>query len=337
MITLRGGSRGQAVKQLQRLLRLEVTGVFDQAVQNAVRAYQQRASDPRLDADGVVGFKTWKHLIAHRSAEAGRDVRGKVLGVKKSVRLPTVVGGQSASTLDIEAIVTPLLGAVFKNTNRNRKMLVEGIKTLLPYLKELGLGSERAIMHFIAQSREEVGYGITIEENLNYSCKALRSGLFSYYTTCGARKREANADGRCAGRSANQRIIANKVYGGRMRNGAIGNGNGWRYRGRGAHMITGLRNYNAQNIAYDQMGIDYNPVLDPDKLSSPEYWLLSAAIYWRDSNMQTLSDEGLTRAACDKITYKINSKTKSYNSRWKHLQAVSRAYPNAGLAYTGVV
>ena len=64
--TLRRGSKGDLVKQLQRYLNkwderndLTVDGVFGEKTEEAVKAYQR---DNGLTADGVVGPKTWAEL-----------------------------------------------------------------------------------------------------------------------------------------------------------------------------------------------------------------------------------------------------------------------------------
>lgn len=65
MPTLRRGSRGEAVEELQALLNakygfdLEIDGNFGKATENAVKDFQRKNG---LTADGVVGKKTWKSL-----------------------------------------------------------------------------------------------------------------------------------------------------------------------------------------------------------------------------------------------------------------------------------
>ncbi len=62
MIICRKGDRGISVKALQRLLRLMPDGVFGQLTEDAVKEFQQQE---HLTADGVVGLKTWSHLLGY--------------------------------------------------------------------------------------------------------------------------------------------------------------------------------------------------------------------------------------------------------------------------------
>ena len=70
--TLKEGSKGVAVRGLQRRLieagyELEIDGKFGPATEAAVKAYQEANG---LDADGIVGPKTWDTL---RGVEAESD------------------------------------------------------------------------------------------------------------------------------------------------------------------------------------------------------------------------------------------------------------------------
>lgn len=57
---LRRGSRGAAVEELQRLLRLDVDGRFGEDTERAVKAFQRKVG---LVDDGKVGSKTWAALL----------------------------------------------------------------------------------------------------------------------------------------------------------------------------------------------------------------------------------------------------------------------------------
>ena len=63
--TLRQGDRGEVVTQLQDFLSnagssLKIDGIFGNGTASAVRAFQKKNG---LDADGIVGPKTWKKLL----------------------------------------------------------------------------------------------------------------------------------------------------------------------------------------------------------------------------------------------------------------------------------
>lgn len=62
---MRLGSTGPAVEELQQILKVEVTGQFDQMTHEAVVDFQDRFN---LDIDGVVGATTWQTLWALQNA-----------------------------------------------------------------------------------------------------------------------------------------------------------------------------------------------------------------------------------------------------------------------------
>ena len=59
METLRRGSKGDAVKQLQSLLGITADGIFGAQTEKAVKDFQKKNG---LQADGIVGSKTWAAL-----------------------------------------------------------------------------------------------------------------------------------------------------------------------------------------------------------------------------------------------------------------------------------
>lgn len=117
MQTLRKGSKGEDVKQLQRLLRLAVDGIFGRITEEAVRDYQRRNG---LKADGIVGDETWKKLngdsrlktskryineiIVHCSAtREGRDYT--VSDIRKWHTTPVSKGGRGWSDIGYHYVI----------------------------------------------------------------------------------------------------------------------------------------------------------------------------------------------------------------------------------------
>ncbi len=58
--TLQMGSRGNSVRLLQLLLKIDADGIFGNKTREAVKKYQK---DKELDVDGIVGNFTWGSLL----------------------------------------------------------------------------------------------------------------------------------------------------------------------------------------------------------------------------------------------------------------------------------
>lgn len=113
-----------------------------------------------------------------------------------------------------------------------------------------------------------------LSENLNYSTEALISKFGQHRIGI----LDANRYGRNADHPANQRAIANCIYGGpwgRENLGNIGPDDGWKYRGAGLIQATGLVNMKFLE------GITGLPlVANPDLLRQPGPAAISVAIAW---------------------------------------------------------
>ena len=109
---------------------------------------------------------------------------------------------------------------------------------------------------FIGQCMHESGGFKQLNENLNYSAKALVSTWPSRFPDLEYASEYERKPER----------IANKVYGGRMGN--TEEGDGWKYHGRGLIQLTGKENYDncGSGIGVDLLG-------NPDWLSDPKYSL----------------------------------------------------------------
>ena len=101
------------------------------------------------------------------------------------------------------------------------------------------INTPQRVAGFIAQCAHESGDFRRLEENLNYSEKALNAVFGRYF---GPGKRDA------AEYARNPEKIANYVYQDEFRKSKMGNvneGDGWLFRGRGLKQLTGRDNYTA--------------------------------------------------------------------------------------------
>lgn len=116
-----------------------------------------------------------------------------------------------------------------------------------------------------------------MEENLNYAADALVSVFGAHRIT----PAQARAVGRIPGKQvADQRAIANIVYGGEWGRKNLGNvlpDDGWTYRGRSPIQITGRANYERVGDLVSQ-----NLVGIPDLLSQPRFALEACIAWWED-------------------------------------------------------
>lgn len=137
--------------------------------------------------------------------------------------------------------------------------------------RQYGIITPRQIRHWVAHLSVESGYFQHFVENLNYSAERLTEVWPNRFPTI----HDAEAyDG-------NPRLIANKVYGGRM-----GNNNpddGYIYRGRGFIQLTGKDNYKA---AGDAIGVDL--LKNPTLAATPQVASNIAGWYWKQHNLNAI-------------------------------------------------
>jgi len=135
-------------------------------------------------------------------------------------------------------------------------------------MKEFAITSVDDQAMFIAQAGHESEGFNRIAESLNYSPEGLLATFSRYFTPDTAQQY-----GRTAAHPADQKAIANIVYGGRMGN--SGQDDGWKYRGRGLIQITGHDNY--RDCA---AGLGTDLLLVPHLLEQNEYAARSAAWFF---------------------------------------------------------
>lgn len=143
-------------------------------------------------------------------------------------------------------------------------------------LAESGCQTPAQIAQWIAQVGHESGDFVRLVESLDYKPEALKRTWPSRYNDWLAAQH-----GRSLAKPADQRTIANHVYGGRMGN--TGPDDGWNYRGRGLIQVTGKTNYAECGRA---LGLEL--VARPELLEQRQHAAASAAWLWSVNNIASV-------------------------------------------------
>ncbi len=176
------------------------------------------------------------------------------------------------------------------------------------YARDFRIEDEVQENFFLAQIVAETGHSLSAgRENLNYSCRSLKS-TFKFYKR---NPKNAARDGRCNGHRANYQNIGNKAYANRIGNGGISSGDGYRFRGGGYFQLTGRSNYAIMAGVIQRVTHEETRAEDVERyITEPSMGLLSAMAFWVRNKCYE----------CDHIncvTRKINRYTHSYTKR-KH-------------------
>lgn len=119
--------------------------------------------------------------------------------------------------------------------DKNIPGLRDGVAGAAPTVfPKYGINSNLVIAHVMAQISLECNAGLEVVENLNYSAQRMTQVWPSRFPNINSAIPYAH----------NPRLLANKVYNGRMGN-ALNSNDGWNYRGRGATQTTGHDGYSA--------------------------------------------------------------------------------------------
>lgn len=161
--------------------------------------------------------------------------------------------------------------------------------------------------HFISQTMEESENYTRLSENLNYSAQGLLKTFPRYFHDVNTANQYAHQPEK----------IANYVYSGRMGNGSVESGDGWKYRGSGYLEITGRNNI---KIESDKLGIDF--IANPDLLRTPKYALLSAGYFWYANGLNKIADGGTSNEVITSVTKKINGGVNGLAQREANFQKV---------------
>ena len=182
----------------------------------------------------------------------------------------------------------------------------------VPMFEKYEINTPNRIAGFMAQCAHESLDFTRLEENLNYSEKALNAVFGRYF---GEGKRNAKDYAR------NPEKIANYVYQDEFRSkrGAMGNvndGDGWRFRGRGIKQLTGRNNYTAFGKT-----IGMSAEETAEYVATPKGALESACWFWKTNKLDKWADKGDNVG----LTKKINGGTiglDDRNRRWEEALAI---------------
>lgn len=152
---------------------------------------------------------------------------------------------------------------------------------------------------FLGQASVETGWFKYVEENTNYSAKALQQTFRIY----------RNNPELAAQHARNPKLIANTVYGNRPEFGNVEPDDGWNFRGRGFFQVFGRYNY--QKLS-GLLGIDL--VAEPDLVSDPEVSLAAALIMWSELGLNAYADAG----EFQKVSRAINQGNPNASSASNH-------------------
>ena len=171
---------------------------------------------------------------------------------------------------------------------------------LLPKYK---ITTERRVAHFLSQCAHESAGFKRLEENLNYSAKALRAVFGRYFGE--PPKRDADEYHR------KPEMIANYVYMDEFRKYKMGNteeGDGWKFRGRGLKQLTGRNNYTRFGESIGMTAAEA-----AEYVATPAGAIESACWFWDTNNLNEIADTDDVK----RMTKKINGGSIGLEDRQK--------------------
>jgi putative chitinase len=270
---LKRGDNNESVKQLQTKLGLEAIGNYGPKTEDAVKAFQLKNG---LTPDGIVGNGTWN----------------KIMGIT-----------EAAAPVAPVTVAAPVANTTGLKLDTLKGHIPDSVIAMIPEVaSKFEINTPLRLAHFLAQCGHESGGFKLTKENLNYSAKGLNGIFKKYFPTLESavpyeRKPEK---------------IANKVYGGRMGNGAEASGEGWKFHGRGFIQLTGKDNYTAFTKS-----IGEDCIANPDLVAS-KYALASAAWFFNKNGLHKMADGGANDATVTSITKRVNGGTIGLPDRIKH-------------------
>lgn len=194
------------------------------------------------------------------------------------------------------------------------------IKAIQATCERFQINTPKQIAAFIAQTAHESGGYTMLQENLNYRATTMATVWPNRFAELGPDKKPKKDE---KGKNIPTKValalekhpeqLANMVYGGRMGNGPVQSGEGWKYRGRGLKQLTGKDNYTRCGQA---IGLDI--VENPDLLLEPEAACLSAGWFWSVNKLAPFAEADDIAG----MTKKINGGLIGLEDRTKRYKAV---------------
>ena len=173
----------------------------------------------------------------------------------------------------------------------------EAMEEILPFYE---INTVNRVAGFIAQCAHESNNFRVLQENLNYSSKALDAIFGKYFVRAGRNAKEYHRQ---------PEKIANVIYASRMDNGDTASGDGWRFRGRGVIQLTGRHNYTKFG---DSLSITAEQAIKYVKTKKGA--LESACWFWDTNKINRYAD----KQDITGMTKRINGGTIGLADRKKH-------------------
>lgn len=159
--------------------------------------------------------------------------------------------------------------------------LYDKYKTLI---NKSGIDTLLRKSHFLAQGKVESDLKPKLE-SMNYSVEGLIEGFGRHRISL----EDANKFGRTLTQKANQKEIANRLYGGEWGKINLGNtqpNDGWLLRGAGIYQITGRTNF--QKLS-DDTGIDF--INHPELILEEANSMIAAIWFWNNRGLNKYADK----------------------------------------------
>ena len=193
-------------------------------------------------------------------------------------------------------------------------------EALVAVMPKYGINTERRAAHFISQCAHESNNFRSLQENLNYSAKALGAVFGRYFGTgvhpAGHTRRDPEEYAR------NPEKIANYVYMDEFRKYKMGNtneGDGWLFRGRGLKQLTGRENYTRFGKTVDMSAEEA-----AEYVATPKGAVESACWFWDANKLNSIADTD----DVVKMTKKINGGNIGLESRQTRYKKAMEVFGN---------